>query len=242
MLILLLALSSGFLSSFSSRLSSHRSKISFILQIWIFFRFLPSTSSTVTSSPSLMSLVIVSISGSIRLKAAQFPPIWVGNTTSDYPGQNEYGGSWDSTWLSASSWSLQAQRHSRLPFLAQGKCIVFALLMLDLKQYWTWITRSHSVHNTVIFCINDVLRYNTYIKLIWTLCWPLQESPWHCSWNYGCVSFESESFSNKLSPEKHHDKYCIYNQIYIQNYPMLCYVGWPWPCITKVIAVLCGQS
>ena len=63
---------------FSSRFSSHTSKVSFVIQIWIF----PVSSQYLfnCSSPTLMSLAIVSISRSIRLRAATFPPIWVWNT------------------------------------------------------------------------------------------------------------------------------------------------------------------
>ena len=71
MLVLLLASSSECLSPFSSRLSlsSHRSNQHFVHNHTLdFLLFLPGTSSTVTS---LMSLAILSISRSIRLRAQQ---------------------------------------------------------------------------------------------------------------------------------------------------------------------------
>ena len=64
--------------SFSSRFSSHTSKVSFIIQIWIFSVF--SQYLFNCSSLTFMSLAIVSIPRSIRLRAANFPPIWVWNT------------------------------------------------------------------------------------------------------------------------------------------------------------------
>ena len=192
--------------------------------------------------PSLTSLAIGSISRSIRLRAANFPPIWVWNT-------------WFNLWLlkfiqdktntdalrTAPGFQLRLEvcKHKVIItcILATGKGIIFALLMLDLKPYWTKIS-------IVVFLNTGGSRCNIHIKLIWKSHWPLHEGPWHWNWSHGLVSFDGKSFSNEHNPEKHHDKYCIYNQICIHNYTTLCWMtltlyhqghcGTLWPVINNV--------
>ena len=75
MLVMLLASSSGSLTPSVRVYRRIMSKLSFIIiQIWISL-FPPGTSSTVTSSPYLVSLAIASHLQSIRLRAANFLPI-----------------------------------------------------------------------------------------------------------------------------------------------------------------------
>ena len=200
----------------------------------------------------LLPVAIVYISRSIRLKAAN-----VHQSESGTPDQSAGSLSLSrskqirmilgSTWLSASSWSLQAQCHSHLPSSEPGKTIMCALLILELKHYWTRIAMV-----ALISMQQDIYDYvllvsfvaTCYIKSIQKSRCPLQERPCHRNWRHGCVSIDWESLSNKRSPKNHHDKYCIYNEMCMLTYPTVCWMtlilyhqghcGTPWPVTNNV--------
>ncbi len=155
-----------------------------------FLRFLPGTYSTVTSSPYLMLLAIMSISRSIRLRAANFPPIWVWNTWLNFwfPKFIQVKTNTDSLGT-APSFQLHLEVCKQnviitgnlwhhLPSLPPGKGIMFALMMLDVKPYWPGIAM-------VVFLITGVLRCNIHNKLIWKSHWTLHEGPWHWKGSHG---------------------------------------------------------
>ena len=107
------------------------------------FLFPPGTSSTVTSSPSLMSLSIVSLLKSIRLRAANFPPIWVWNTWLNvwFPKFIQVKTNTDA--LGAASdfqLHLEVCKHKVIitcHLWHQGKVLCLPCWWWDLKLYWT---------------------------------------------------------------------------------------------------------